>query len=161
MKKTFTLALVGFMPLASADSSCDGMTYNAASSVGVFVSQERATNCGCLYGMITQSTVTSIYLTSFTAEGVEGGINVLWETANESDNLGFNLYRSDSMDGDRILLNGELLPTNVPPGSPFGASYSFLDATVETGIAYYYWLEDIDLAGEPGLHGPITAITLR
>jgi hypothetical protein len=42
------------------------------------------------------------------------------------------------------------------PGSPVGASYEFLDESVEPGLTYWYWLEDVDAYGVPTRHGPLS-----
>jgi hypothetical protein len=43
--------------------------------------------------------VTAIDLLSFTATGDGPAVEVSWETAQEIDNLGFNLYRGPSREG--------------------------------------------------------------
>ncbi|HAM21517.1 MAG TPA: hypothetical protein DCQ04_04440, partial [Actinobacteria bacterium] len=43
------------------------------------------------------------------------------------------------------------------PGSTQGYSYEWRDANVVSGQTYYYWLEDVDLSGNPTLHGPVSA----
>ena len=101
---------------------------------------------------------TRVYLVSFEAAPQGAAILVTWETSQEIDNLGFNLYRAVSEAGPMARLNDDLIPTEVPPGSPFGAEYEWQD---EDGLvpeqAYYYWLEDVDLYGRGTLHGPVQA----
>jgi hypothetical protein len=104
--------------------------------------------------MVTESNPTAVELISFTAESVPEGVRVSWETATETDNLGFNLYRADSLISDKVQLNDTLIPPNVPPGSPFGATYEFVDTGATAFQTYFYWLEDIDASGEITLHGP-------
>jgi uncharacterized repeat protein (TIGR01451 family) len=96
---------------------------------------------------------TAVRLVSFTAAAVDGRVIVVWETASEIDNLGFNLYRSDVLPGSRVQLNSSLIPSRVP-GSSMGATYSWEDGDVEIGEEYFYWLEDIDIYGIRTLHGP-------
>ena len=101
---------------------------------------------------------TSVYLVSFAAAPQGTAILVTWETSQEIDNLGFNLYRAVSEAGPMARLNDELIPTKVPPGSPFGAEYEWPDKDgLVPGQAYYYWLEDVDLYGRGTLHGPVQA----
>ena len=38
-----------------------------------------------------------------------------------------------------------------------GAAYSYTDTDVQSGMTYYYWLEDVDLCGKSTLHGPVSA----
>lgn len=100
---------------------------------------------------------TAVDLASFTAVPHSGAIDLSWETVSEADNLGFNLYRSASPGGPRIRLNEALIPSQLPPGSPLGATYTFVDETALPGITYYYWLEDLDIYGLKTEHGPVSA----
>ena len=77
------------------------------------------------------------------------------ETSQEIDSLGFNLDRSGTRNGPKRLINRQLIPTQVPPGSPFGAVYDWIDAKVLPGHNYFYWLEDVDLYGNRTPHGPV------
>ncbi len=153
--KTYYVKLLGFMP-TTPDGDCTKVSYNAPEASGIFVSQEGSTNCGCLFAMVTESSTTAVNLISFSAAETAEGALVQWETASETDNLGFNLYRADSEDGERVLLNSSLIPTKMPPGSPIGGLYEYLDTTAVIGQTYFYWLEDIDLAGVATLNGPVT-----
>jgi hypothetical protein len=101
---------------------------------------------------------TSVYLIAFTATGAKKDITLSWETTNEIDNLGFNIFRSTSPEGTRIKLNTDLIPTINPPGSLDGAVYTFVDSNVKMRITYYYWLEDVDFTGMSTLYGPVSAM---
>lgn len=153
----YTVAFLGFIPLANPDVTCTNEMFNEDLVQGAFISNEGTTNCGCVFGMITDSIPTAVDLLSFTAEGTQDSIELFWETGNEIDNLGFNLYRSDSLIGDRVLVNKQMIPSNVAPGSPFGAPYKFVDETVTDYRTYFYWLEDIDIYGKATLNGPVGA----
>lgn len=67
-------------------------------------------------------------------------VNLTWTTVNETNIQGFNLYRSEGVNGARIKLNSELIQA-VKPGTPDGATYPLTDGAVEVGHSYYYWLE--------------------
>jgi len=70
-------------------------------------------------------------------------ITIAWQTESEQDTAGFNIYRSETENGEFVAINPQLIPSK---GSPtIGASYSFTDTTVEPGITYYYQLEDVEL----------------
>jgi hypothetical protein len=94
-------------------------------------------------------------LLSFTATGRKGFVTLNWETASEIDNLGFNLYRATAENGERTQLNAELIPSQ----GPGGAQYEYIDedAALQKRQTYFYWLEDVDLYGGTGLHGPVDA----
>lgn len=85
---------------------------------------------------------------------------VTWETAMEIHNLGFNLYRAKSPDGEYVRLNERLIPSQ-DPGAAWGTTYTWQDTEVSPGATYYYRLEDIDLNGMRTFHGPVAAMVLR
>jgi hypothetical protein len=99
---------------------------------------------------------TAVTLASFTATSQASGILIAWETAMEIDTVGFNLYRAQSPSGDWVRLNTTLIPSQSP-GSVFGATYTWLDEDVASGITYYYKLEDVEVGGQRTFHGAITA----
>ncbi len=95
----------------------------------------------------------AVRLTSFEAAPAPGGVRISWETASEWDNVGFNLYRSDSREHLGLRLNADLIPS-ASPGGGQGAAYEFLDTSVPAGVSYYT-LEDVDTSGIRTSHGPI------
>ncbi len=99
---------------------------------------------------------TSVELVSFTATGTDTSVIMNWETATEITNLGFNLYRSETLSGERTQVNPELIASSAP-GSLTGSAYEYSDSSVINGLTYYYWLEDQDTSGRKTLHGPVQA----
>ncbi|MDO8362947.1 MAG: GEVED domain-containing protein, partial [Actinomycetota bacterium] len=77
-----------------------------------------------------------------------GKVTVDWRTAQEVDNLGFNLYAA-ATDGTLTKLNDELVLTQAPT-SIEAHDYSLTVATT----AGTFWIEDISLDGATDLHGP-------
>ena len=104
----------------------------------------------------TGAVPTAIFLASFSAMPEGEGIRVVWETAAELENLGFNLYRGESVTGPWVKLNAALIPAQNP-GATFGASYAWLDTGVTPEVTYYYHLEDVSTGGASTFHGPISA----
>lgn len=100
---------------------------------------------------------TAVKLVSFTARPSGAAVLLTWETAAEWDNLGFNLYRRGTLEKPATRLNAALIPSCCPGGGE-GATYAFLDTTVQPGAVYFYTLEDVDLNGVRTLHGPVQAI---
>lgn len=80
-------------------------------------------------------------------------ITVEWRTETEVSAAGFNVYRALSVDGPYSKVNGELIPSEGDPMS--GASYTFLDNSVQPGVTYYYRLEDVELDNSAMQHAPI------
>lgn len=100
---------------------------------------------------------TAVELMDFSATGSKHSIILRWETSSETDNLGFNLYRAKKVDGPRTRINEDLIPSLVPPGSTFGATYEYEDLTMLGARTYWYWLEAVDIYGGTALYGPIEA----
>lgn len=155
-------AVVWSADLSQSNSDVRSLLQETALDLGV---SGRDTSYG--YGLVQSLaavldlyTPTAVELARFEA-GLDGGaVRLEWETTTELDNLGFNLYRSESMEGERAKINGSLIPSQVPPGSLTGATYEYTDETTSTGKAYYYWLEDVDIYGKATLHGPVSIATL-
>ena len=100
---------------------------------------------------------TLIELVRFDARPCERSscIALEWETGSEIDAVGFNLWRSGTMDDNYEKINASRIPSR---GSPLeGASYAFVDPACPTTVCYYK-LEDIDLNGTSIFHGPIEVI---
>ena len=89
-----------------------------------------------------------VELSYFNATVAESGIKVIlkWRTATETNNLGFNIYRSDAKDGKYIKVNARLIAGAGSDATPH--NYSFTDENVVLDNTYYYYIEDIDFSGE-------------
>ena len=87
---------------------------------------------------------TAVLLASFTGSGLPGAVQLDWETANEVGMVGFNLYRSETIDGVKQQVNPSLIPANHR-GQLQGDVYQYIDP-VGPGI-YYYWLELVQIGG--------------
>jgi hypothetical protein len=98
---------------------------------------------------------TLIKLASFTATPKSGKVILLWTTETETDNAGFNIYRSETETGEYAKANDSLIPAQG--SSTEGASYEFVDKEVKNRKTYYYKLEDFDLNGTSTMHGPVSA----
>ncbi len=127
--------------------------------VGVTISQyfytrEQASNPACVYGRL--GSPLAVTLAGFSADAVNNGVQVTWETVSELRNLGFNLYRSTALDGILTQLNDKLIPSQAPD-SPMGFSYAWTDtANLAPGATYYYWIEDVDLDGGTKRQDPVS-----
>jgi hypothetical protein len=98
---------------------------------------------------------TAVTISSFEAAPQGDDILVTWETASELDNVGFNLYRSETAEGPYTPLNSTLITPQFP-GEVMGGYYEWLDTDVQPGVTYFYKLEDIDVKGISTFHGPIS-----
>lgn len=104
---------------------------------------------------ITYDFPTAVKLASFTASAEGTAVRITWETTMELNNLGFNLYRSTTIEGPYVRLNTSLIPPQFP-GEILGGVYTWLDETVEPGHTYYYQLEDIEIGDIATLYGPVS-----
>jgi hypothetical protein len=107
---------------------------------------------------ILPQAVTEVKLSSLTATESNGGTVLRWQTGDELNNLGFNVYREQR--GKRTRLNqsivaGSALLAGQGTRLTAGQSYSWQDRSSKNKEAVQYWLEDIDLNGTRTLHGPI------
>ena len=67
------------------------------------------------------------------------GNRLYWETSNQINMAGFNVFRAEKLDGEKILLNLSILP--VSGDRMTGHMYEYLDRAVRSGKIYYYWIE--------------------
>jgi uncharacterized repeat protein (TIGR01451 family) len=98
-----------------------------------------------------------VELSSFRAVPDNGRIRLEWVTQSESENLGFNIYRSDQEEGPYVRLNDKLI--SGAGNSQVMQAYSFVDENVEYGKTYHYQLEDVDYNGSTNMHGPVFTAT--
>ncbi|NCC51599.1 MAG: hypothetical protein EOM20_10320, partial [Spartobacteria bacterium] len=96
-------------------------------------------------------TPTPVELLAFTAQRVDDKDVVLWTTAVELNNLGFNVYRSETRDGEKVRVNDVLIEGN---GSGIGRAYGLTNAVTVPDAACYYWLEDVAYDFTSSMHGP-------
>jgi len=103
--------------------------------------------------LLPEEDPTAVDLVSFTATGDGDAVRAEWETAQEIDNLGFNLYRSGTKEGPYQKINRSLIPGLLY--SLTGKKYRYDDRSVTRGTLSYYKLEDIDTSGKHTWHGPV------
>lgn len=84
-----------------------------------------------------------------------GRIKLEWTTQSETENLGFNIYRSDQEEGPYLRINTKLI-TGMG-NSQVLQTYSYVDKNVEYSRTYHYQLEDVDYNGSIRMHGPVFA----
>jgi hypothetical protein len=72
-------------------------------------------------------------------------VTVQWNTETELDTAGFNLYRSEIDKDDYTRVNDIIIDSEGSAIS--GATYTFVDSSVEAGKTFYYLLEEIQNDG--------------
>lgn len=144
---TWTLVLSGFVP--NDNTTCPEDPSGPYSTQ--YVTRERSTNNACLYGQIAGFTPSAVTLKNFSATITEDGVILNWETLSEVNTLGFNLYRSETLEAEKVRVNPELILSNLAPGSLEGALYEHLDGA--NAAEAYYWLEEIEIDGTATSYG--------
>ena len=77
-------------------------------------------------------------------------ISLNWQTASETSNLGFNIYRAENASGPFEKINDTMI--QGAGNSSSENNYKFIDAKVKSGKVYYYKLEDITFEGLASSH---------
>jgi len=71
---------------------------------------------------------------------------IRWETASESSNFGYDVYRGPTKTGPFHRLTDEPIPgagtTDLPN------RYQYIDPAIEPQTVYWYYVESISLSGE-------------
>jgi len=111
---------------------------------------EEITSVGTYYDPTDYS--LPVQLVSFSADFDKNNIVLKWTTESEINNLGFNIYRSESEEGPFQKINGELI--KGAGNSTTHYDYSYVDNRVEENTTYYYKIEDVDIHGKSVFHGP-------
>ena len=101
-------------------------------------------NCGSVH--CVERTSTPVELSSFNVNSEPGKMVLKWATESETENLGFHIYRSTSIDGERERVTTQLI--NGAINAQSRNEYNWIDSDVQDGVIYYYWLADIATTGE-------------
>lgn len=94
-----------------------------------------------------------VELSSFTAVlNAENYTSLTWISESETGLMGYKAYRSETAD-----LNSAVIVSNLIAATNTSTTqiYNFIDAEVEMGVTYYYWLESIDYSSSD-FHGPVS-----
>ena len=151
----YNVYILGFSSIGLNDS-VENLKYSDQIIIGsgVFISNEGSINSVVPWAEIGPVLPLAVEMNFFEASGAEESIVLRWQTAFETDNIGFNVYRSETLiREDAIQLNQELIASLVPPGSTFGADYEFVDNSALPYTTYFYWIEDVDVNGTITSHG--------
>jgi len=142
------------IPLSDAEQS-NGFTITGKAKLIWATTHPQEIPAFHILAMNTHEIPTAITLTSFDAVAGNRQVTLNWKTAAEIDTAGYNIYRSQSADGDYALINAAIIPAKGSPAQ--GSSYNFIDSTLLNRIPYFYLLEDVDFYGVSTFHGPASA----
>ena len=76
-----------------------------------------------------------------------------WTTASEQENFGYDVYRSESVDGPFTRITEE--PVSGAGTTDETNEYRYVDRRIDPHKAYYYYVEAISLGGERARFTPI------
>lgn len=94
----------------------------------------------------TTNTPLPVELSFFRPTLENGEVVIRWTTESELDNAGFNIYRSDTRNGEFKQVNAEMIQGHGTTGERH--TYKWVDTTAKPGAIYYYQIEDVSFAGE-------------
>jgi hypothetical protein len=113
-------------------------------------------NSFCWWTAGNGDTPLPVILSSFTVAYINSACTLSWTTQSESDNLGWNVYRSPSQNfGQAYHINTEMITGAGSTSEP--TDYTFIDPyPVAVGNDYWFWLESISFSGESETFGSVT-----
>ena len=156
---TFVNAAADDFHLAGGDLGAlnQGTNLSADPNLAIFIDIDHQSRVPAWdIGADDASGTTAVRLTSFSASGADGAVDVSWATGSEVDNLGFHVWRGPSESGPWTRLTPSLVPGLG--FSPMGGSYAWRDSGLQNGTRYYYRLEDVDSRSVSTFHGPVAAV---
>lgn len=87
----------------------------------------------------------SVEIDSFKYVFKFGEMMLNWSADAGTENLGYEISRSDTENGEYQILNTEVIPVSNSAANVH--HYSFIDTEVEEGETYYYKIADVDVTG--------------
>lgn len=91
---------------------------------------------------------TFIILNNFYGEKKQDGIHLYWTTSYEANCVGFNVFRSETPDGNFEKITEYLITGKT--------NYSWIDKISQAGATFYYRLEEISKSGRKKFHQSIS-----
>ncbi len=116
---------------------------------------ENASTLSAISSVIVQEPLP-VTLSTFSAVYVNNTLNLSWTTQSETNNIGWNVYRSETENlEDAFRINGEIIAGAGTVSEP--TNYTFTDDyPVISENSYWYWLESNDVSGLSYNYDPIT-----
>ena len=105
--------------------------------MGIFISDEGATNCACVWGEISDYLPSAVEMNFFEANGADESIVLRWRTALRLTTLVSMSIAQKHIREDAVPVESGDDQSLVPPGSTFGADYEFIDESALPYITYF------------------------
>ena len=124
--------------------------------VGALNEDTGGSNAGAAYIHKSDDLYLPVILSSFTAQFISSTPTLFWTTQSETNNLGWNIYRSETNEiSDAFQINSNIILGAGTTTEP--TEYTFIDEyEVESGETHWYWLESSEISGITETHGPIS-----
>ncbi len=110
-------------------------------------------------GSVSFDNPLPVDLAIFTAVGESGKILLKWETASEVNNLGFDIYRSESESGTYQRINQQIIQGRG--NSNTSNHYEYVDVEVMENMTYFYKLYSRDFDGTIHDYGKIVSALVK
>ena len=104
----------------------------------------------------TPGGVLPVTLSSFNVERTDGGVVIKWTTESEIENAGFNILRSETVNGKFKVINTTMIQGAGTTGER--NDYTWIDTTAKPNVVYYYRIEDVSYSG---VHKQLATVRLR
>jgi uncharacterized repeat protein (TIGR01451 family) len=102
--------------------------------------------------VLTVQRPTAVLLDILSATPGSSGAVVFWRTTQELNAHGYHVLRASS---DARHLAEQVTTHLIPARGADGAEYAFVDANAVRGVAYHYWLQEVQLDGSVREYGPV------
>lgn len=158
---------IGFIPLQAAwrckpdgwtiiDENTQGVTSYGENQLVIQLPDFRAAGDLEMVFPKDASSTLPIQLSSFTANvSPSHQIQLIWVTQSETNILGYQIYRGESMVfADALKLDAFIEATNTSQQQV----YVFTDTELCHSGVYYYWLEHLEMDGTSVLHYPLQVV---
>jgi len=98
-----------------------------------------------------------VELRDLKAEFLRNSVIISWKTESESENRGFEIYRSNSENGDYQLISSYVTSIDLKGlgNSTLGKEYTYIDELVIPKGKVFYKIADISSSNEKEFHGPV------
>lgn len=126
-------------------------TYSNNLYVGYYLSTPPVEQAVPVSGEVTDPTLP-VELSHFSATmTAQNYVQLTWVSQTETNLMGYNVYRSDSDDLSSAAKISDLIgATNTSNAQ----TYIFYDMELDQEGTHYYWLQNVDMDGSSGFHGP-------
>ncbi|MEA3475347.1 MAG: FlgD immunoglobulin-like domain containing protein [Candidatus Cloacimonadota bacterium] len=114
-----------------------------------------------IYGP-TNLLIPNCVLSIFVAQYLDNTPTLYWITQSETDNLGWNIYRSinDGLFASAEMINIGLIPGYGTTTEPHSYIYEDPDLEANSGDIIWYWLESIDFGGVSYIYYPPASLVI-